>query len=127
MLHHAGAGRNQDERLEEASKAELIVEREAQACLHDLSNDEISPTISSLSQKLHAIKQHELDKTIRKHPTLSPEAIDAFTRCADAIVAKILHTPIHELKSYHDRDAKEDSKSKVNHFIETLSALFHLD
>lgn len=116
--------RNQEERQEEARKAELIIEEEAQAFHKTMDDNAIAPTISSLSQKLHDIKDHELARTFKRLQHLSPEDRDAFNRCADAMINKILHMPILQLKTHH-KTASEGSK--VRHFIETLSALFNLD
>ena len=125
----AAIARNTGGREEEARKATRIVEACAQAYYQEVYCNDIAPTISQLSQKLHEIKQHELDKTFRKHPDILPEMQEAVTRCASAIVNKILHAPILQLKTHHADDAQATPAegSRVKHLIETLSALFNLD
>lgn len=112
---------NQEERLCEARKAESVIREEAEALYREGLDLTLAPTISSLSQKLHEIKDRELEKTLKRYPELPDEAREAFGRCADAIVNKILHMPILHLK------AQKDEESKLKHMIDSVSSLFNLD
>lgn len=112
---------NKKSRMEEAEKAERIAEQEAEALYLSLFGDTVTPTISSLSQKLHAIKARELERTFKKNPHLPLETQEILARCADAIVNKILHDPILKLRNGPAQD------SKVKSLLESISALFNLE
>ncbi len=112
-------------RRAEAESAERLAETAALSLYRAMTDCHIAPTIASLSQKFHAIKDQELQKTLRKNSSLGPDVEEALRRCADSIVNKILHEPILELR---ENQAKHpEDHSKLRHLIDTLSALFKLE
>jgi len=86
------------ERSREAQRAEGIVEREAAKFLARLRDVEVIPTIVSLRERLEAIRQAEMRKTLTRLPDASPEVREALDALSSAIVNKILHTPITKLR-----------------------------
>ncbi len=86
------------ERSREAQRAEGIVEREVAKFLARLRDVEVIPTIVSLRERLEAIRQAEMRKTLTRLPDASPEVREALDTLSMAIVNKILHTPITKLR-----------------------------
>jgi len=79
-------------------QVEAIIAEEVEAFMAYLRTLEVAPLIRELRAQAEAIRQAELEKTLRKMPHLSAEdhaRLDALTR---AIVNKLLHAPTVELK-----------------------------
>lgn len=103
--------RNRKARQEEARQAETIVNEEVLRLQAKLRTRDVTPTILGLQGQLELIRQETLD---RFRPKLGPlsidqeEALDGLTR---AIVNKIAHGPISEIRrhaaSAHADDAAE--------------------
>lgn len=89
---------NLRERSREAQRAEGILEREVAKFLARLRDVEVIPTIVSLRDRLEAIRQAEIRKTLARLPDASPEMCEALDALSNAIVNKILHTPIAKLR-----------------------------
>jgi glutamyl-tRNA reductase len=96
------AEENRDERHREAEKAEHIVSEEVESFWHWLGHLEVVPTIVALREKMEAIRRAELQKTLNALKDLDPRQREALESMTEAIVNKILHTPITRLKQ-HDR------------------------
>ena len=87
------------ERQAAVPKVEAILDEEVAAFMAYLRTLEVAPLIRDLRERAEAIRQAELQKTLRKMPHLSEEdhaRLDALTR---AIVNKLLHSPTAELKT----------------------------
>lgn len=90
---------NKKQREREALWAEKIVEEEVERMGRRLASHEVVPTIVALEERLNRILEGELERHRGRLSTLTPEqreAVDALTR---AMLNKILHGPITELKS----------------------------
>ncbi|MBI4165030.1 MAG: glutamyl-tRNA reductase, partial [Acidobacteria bacterium] len=90
---------NKKQREREAVWAEEIVQQEVQKMLKRLASREVAPTIIAIEERLHRIRESELERHRGRLNALTPEqreAVDAVTR---GIVNKILHGPITELKN----------------------------
>ena len=90
---------NKKQREREAVWAEEIIREEVQKLMHRLASREVVPTIVALEARLNQIRASEMDRYRSRLSTFTPEqreAVDALTR---GILNKILHGPIHELKS----------------------------
>ncbi len=89
---------NLEGRKKEADRAELIVSEEVDKMLSRLKVQEVAPAIVGLQEQFETIRAVELDK-LRRRPggmtTEQLEQVDAMTR---AIVNKIAHGPIAELR-----------------------------
>ncbi len=86
---------NLAERQKEAARAESIVAEEVDRMLARLKVQEIAPVIVSLQEQLEGIRATEVQKALRKGGEMGEREIEALTR---AIVAKIAHGPIAELR-----------------------------
>lgn len=91
---------NLRERMKEADHAEAMVQEEVDRMLARLKVAEVTPMIVSLQEQLEQIRAAEMDKMRRRCGTLTPEleqAIEAMTR---AIMNKVAHGPISELRNH---------------------------
>lgn len=89
---------NVRERRKEAERAEAIVEKEVASFSSWLHSLGVVPTIVGLRRKMEAIKEAELQKTLSRLSHLSPEEQEAIAALTQAIINKILHEPMIELK-----------------------------
>jgi glutamyl-tRNA reductase len=89
---------NLKEREREAERAEAIIEREVGVYLTWLRSLDVVPTIVSLRQRVEEIRGLELQKVLGRLGDLSPEQREAITAMTQAMVNKILHQPMTELK-----------------------------
>lgn len=89
---------NRAERQREAGQAEGIVERDVALYLDWLRGLDAVPTIVSLRERLEAIRRTELEKALGKLSGLSPEQQATIAGMTQAMVNKILHQPMTELK-----------------------------
>lgn len=89
---------NLRERLREAQKAEALVEREVVKFLARAQDHEVVPTIVSLRERLEAIRRGEVEKAYALLPDADAQTRRAIEAMSQAIVNKILHTPIVTLR-----------------------------
>jgi len=97
-LHHL-LEQNLGQRLQEVPAAEAILAQEEAAFMQYLSSQEMLAVIADLHQQAEAIRQAELEKTLRRLPELSQaerQRIDALTR---ALVKKLLDGPTTRLRA----------------------------
>ena len=110
---------NLRERLKEADRAEALVSEEVERMMARLKVQEVPPTIISLQEQLEQIRAAELERTRRKLGALTPdqeEALDSLTR---AIINKIAHGPISELRS-------QAGQPEGVHIVAAIRRVFHL-
>ena len=113
------AEENRDERTREAEKAERIVTQEVEAFWRWLDHLEVVPTIVALREKMDAIRRAELQKTLGALKDLGPREREALESMTEAIVNKILHTPITRLKQ---RDRRSEA-----FYIDAARRLFDIE
>jgi glutamyl-tRNA reductase len=89
---------NLKERKREADRAEVIIDREVGIYLNWLRSLDVVPTIVSLRQRVEEIRGAELQKALVRMADLTPEQREAMTAMSHAMVNKILHRPMTELK-----------------------------
>ncbi|HTU00634.1 MAG TPA: glutamyl-tRNA reductase [Candidatus Sulfotelmatobacter sp.] len=89
---------NLREREREAERAEAIVQREVAIYLAWLQGLEVVPTIVSLRKRVEEIRNAELEKALGRMGDLTPEQRQAVAALTSAMVNKILHQPMTELK-----------------------------
>ncbi len=111
---------NLKERRREAERAEPIIEREVGVFLTWLRSLDVVPTIVSLRQRLEEIRGAELQKALGRIGDLTPDQREAVTALSHAMVNKILHQPMTELKR---RAALQDGHLYTN----VLRRLFGLE
>lgn len=90
---------NKQQREREAAWAEEIVIQESQKMMRRLASQDIGPTILAIEQRLNLIRDEEMARFGGKLSTLTPLERDAVEGLTRAILNKILHGPIRELKS----------------------------
>ncbi len=99
---------NKSERQKEADRASRIVEEETINFGHWLEGLAVKPTIIALREKIEAVKQAELDKTLANLAELNPKQIHAIEVMATSICNKIIHNPTIYLKSGTRQNAQQD-------------------
>jgi len=110
---------NLRERMKEADHAEIMVTEEVDRMMARLKVAEVTPTIVGLQDQLEHIRAAELDKMRRKCGPLTPEmehAIEAMTR---AIINKVAHGPISELRN-------QAGQPEGAHVVAAIRKAFHL-
>lgn len=112
---------NLKEREQEAVRAEQIVIEEAKRFHDQLQVLEVSPTIKSLHQQFQQIADTEL-QTYLKQTSLSDAEETAIKSMTQAIVKKILHQPVDNL-----RQAVNDGNADHGKYVQAIQELFALD
>ena len=112
---------NLKERKHEVTRAEQIVTEEAKRFLDQLQILEVNPTIKSLHRQFQQIADTELQACFGKTP-LSDTQEEAVTAMTHAIVKKLLHHPVKNL-----RDAVNNGNADHGQYVHALQELFALD
>lgn len=86
-------------REREVPLVEKILEEELQAFMSYLHTLDVVPLIAEMRQQAEAIRQTELEKTLRHLPDLTPAERKRLEALTQALVKKILHHPISRLRS----------------------------
>ncbi|MCK4777071.1 MAG: glutamyl-tRNA reductase [Actinomycetia bacterium] len=110
---------NIQERIQEAEKAKVIIEREVEDFSSWISSLEVVPTIKALRQKVENIKEKELEKHLAKLQHLEEKDKEVIKSIAAGIINKVLHEPTIKL-----RECVEDKDGYL--YIESLRHLFSL-
>ncbi|HEX5481022.1 MAG TPA: glutamyl-tRNA reductase [Terriglobia bacterium] len=90
---------NKKQREREAAWAEEIISQETQKMMRRLASREVAPTIMAVEERLKLIRENEMERFRSRLGALSPEQRDAVDGLTQAILNKILHGPITELKN----------------------------
>lgn len=112
---------NIKDRHEEANRAEQIVTEEAHRFHNQLQILEVNPTIKALHQQFQDIADVELQECINL-TELSTSQEAAITSMAHAIVKKLLHHPVKNL-----RNSVNDGNTDHSQYVLALKQLFALD
>ncbi len=116
------AEENLQGRSNEAAKAESIVIEEVQSFVRWIGSLEQVPTITALRQRFDDIRRGEIEKSLGGSlKNLSPEQRAALDDMTSAIINKLLHAPIAQLKSRNDGD------DEAALYIAALKKLFDLE
>jgi glutamyl-tRNA reductase len=111
------------ERASEAEKAEEIVRDEVQSFVRWLTSLEQVPTITALRQRFEEIRQREIEKSLGGNlKDLSAEQRAAVQEMTTAMVNKMLHGPISQLKR---TSGSEDEETTL--YVAALRKLFNLE
>jgi glutamyl-tRNA reductase len=86
-------------RAHEVPFVESILEEEQAAFMNYMRTLDVIPLIAEMRQQAEAIRQAELEKTLRRMSDLTPEERQRLEALTQALVKKILHTPITRLRS----------------------------
>jgi glutamyl-tRNA reductase len=123
-LQHV-ANRNLNARFEAAQQAEQIVTEEVERLEARLRERDVTPAIVSLQDEFEAIRRDVLERYRSRLGALTiqqEQAVEALTR---AIVNKIAHGPISEMR----RQAAETAGEQVRHreLVNVVRRMFRLD
>ncbi len=111
---------NIKEREKEAIKAERIIEHEYRQFNKWLGSLSLTPVITSLRNRMEAIRRKEVEKTLSKFKEFDETHRKALDILTTSIINKILHYPITNLK-------KEAENPEGGIYIEAIRKLFALD
>jgi glutamyl-tRNA reductase len=111
---------NIKDRLQEARRAEAIVATEVEKFCRWYESLEVVPTIVSLQEKMEKMRAKELARTLAALPQLSTKERSAMEALSQAIINKILHGPITQLK-------KTSRNSEGEAYVDMVKKLFRLD
>ena len=89
---------NLKERQREAERAEVIIEREVGVFQAWLRGLDVVPTIVSLRDRVEEIRAAELQKAMSRMADLTPEQRETIASMTTAMINKILHQPMSELR-----------------------------
>ena len=112
---------NLKDRQHEAIRAEQIVSEEAKRFYDQLQIFQVNPTIKALHQQFRQIADTELQACFYK-TTLSDQQEEVITSMTQAIVKKLLHHPMQNL-----RCAVNDGDADHGQYVQALQELFALD
>ncbi len=87
------------ERQNEVPRVESIVAQEVMTFEEWLRGVDIMPVITDLRQKAEAIRQRELDRTLRHLPDLDSPTREQIERLSRSLVNKLLHEPTVRLRT----------------------------
>ena len=107
------------ERQNEVPRVEAIVAQEVMAFEEWLRGVEILPVITDLRQKAEAVRQRELDRTLRHLPHLDPQTREHIEHLSRSLVNKLLHEPTVRLRA-------EAGNGQAAKYAETVRHLFGL-
>jgi glutamyl-tRNA reductase len=110
---------NRRERQKEAEKGEEIVHRESEHFWKNLKTLDVVPTIREIQSRIDALRRHEINLTLKKLGSVSPEQAKAIEELTSSLTNKILQSSFAELKEHvHQQDGLEK--------IELIKKLFKL-
>lgn len=110
---------NLNQRREAAIEAERIIEREVDAFNTWQRRLFAEPTIVSMSQELHAIRERELEKTLAALTDLTDKQREEVTYLTKRIVNKILQRPMSQLKE----EVAQEDPHRILHLVKRLFGL----
>jgi glutamyl-tRNA reductase len=110
---------NLKDREKEAEKAEGIVGEEVERFVRWYHSLEVTPTIIALRKKFEEIRRRELEKMLSLHPELTEKERKSLEAMTSAIINKILHEPVTQLK-------EKDEEAMADFYIDALQTLFQL-
>ncbi|MBI1319127.1 MAG: glutamyl-tRNA reductase [Candidatus Hydrogenedens sp.] len=113
------AEQNMNARHEEARLGESIVSEEVRKFMAWQRRLEAEPTIISMSQELHAIRERELERTLAALPDLTDAQRDEVAYLTKRIVNKILQRPLTQLK----QEASEEDPHRMLSLVKRLFGL----
>jgi glutamyl-tRNA reductase len=91
---------NLEGRKKEADRAEKIVAEEVERTLARLKVQEVAPTIVGLQGYFEEIRNAEMAKLLRRSGGMTAEQLEQVDQATRAIVNKIAHGPISELRKH---------------------------
>lgn len=111
---------NLQQRKEEASKAEAIVNEEIGQFFKWLSSLEVTPTIVALRNKFDEIRRAELEKTLAGWKDIPPDGQKKLEALTNAIMNKLLHPPTALIK-------QAGQGGRTDLYVDAVRALYGLE
>jgi len=111
---------NLQQRKEEASKAEAIVNEEIGQFFKWLSSLEVTPTIVALRNKFDEIRRAELEKTLAGWKDIPPDGQKRLEALTNAIMNKLLHPPTALIK-------QAGQGGRTDLYVDAVRALYGLE
>ncbi len=96
---------NRERRAHEAAEAGTIVEHEVERFERWFGSLEVVPTLKALRERAETLRNEETEKALERLSHLSAHDRELVARYGEALVSKVLHTPMTELR----RAAPEES------------------
>jgi glutamyl-tRNA reductase len=93
-------GANQQDRRQEADRAEAMIEQEITQFLARLRSRSAGPTIAALRAKASGVARSEAEKALAALPDADERTRQVILRMADAIANKFVHAPSTALKKH---------------------------
>jgi glutamyl-tRNA reductase len=116
------ADENLQERSNEANKAEGIVQEEVQSFVRWVNSLEQVPTITALRRRFEEIRRREMEKSLGGSlKDLSEQQRAALEDMTTAMINKMLHAPISQLKNNPDND------DEATLYVAALKKMFELE
>jgi glutamyl-tRNA reductase len=106
-------------RAGEVPRVDAIITEELGVFTEYLRTLEIVPLISEMRRQADEIRKSELEKTLRRMPNLTQAEIKRLDAMTQALMKKLLHTPITRLK-------EEAASASAADYAETTRRLFGL-
>jgi glutamyl-tRNA reductase len=113
------ANQNMAARKREAEQAERIVEEEVSAFEDWQRSLDLTPTLVALRERVRSVVRGELDRTLPRLKSLSDAEKKSLDAMCEAMVNKLLHRPLTELK-------KSRGEPDGAQLIESVNRLFEL-
>ena len=114
------AQENKKAREQEAEQAEQMVKHEVSAFMQFHARRQLGPSIKAVRQKVHALKEDELQWLHKHCKDLSADQLKVIRQFADRLSNKVLHPVSVGLKSFADNPLQEEK-------IKTALQLFAVD
>lgn len=115
----AMAEEHREKRLEAGREAEAILKKRYEDIREWVSADRVGPAIAALTLRIEELRKFEMEKHAAKLKHLGPEDLEKVDYLTQALVKKILNTPIARLK-----DSLKSGKASIH--VESLESLFGL-
>jgi glutamyl-tRNA reductase len=113
------ANQNIAARKREAEQAERIVDEEVSAFEEWQRTLDLTPTLVALRERVRGVLRGELERTLPRLKSLSEAEKKSLETMCDAMVSKLLHRPLTELK-------KSRSEPEGAQLLESVHRLFEL-
>ena len=98
---------NSEQRMQEAVAAERIIEEEVLKFGNWLKTLDVVPTIVLLKDKIEAIREAEIRKSLSGLGDLTPEQVNSIQTLTSSMAEKIINDPIIALKKIAGRSSKD--------------------
>lgn len=108
------------ERMAEVPHVEAILGQELAEFAEYLRSLDVLPLIAGIHQHAEAIRQAELEKTLRRLPDLTDAEIERIEAMTQALVRKLLEAPTHRLR-------EEASRTRGPEYATVARRLFGLE